>query len=1085
MKIGIAMLAVIILLAGDSFSQVVINEISAANRTHFQDNYGEEEDWVELYNTGAADFDLSGYYLSDVEDNLTKWEFPAGAVISAGGYMILVANDRNEYTGGFYHTSYRISQDVQEGAVLSDPSGTIIDSYLLTNPNQLDHSRGRVTDGAGSWGVFLTPSPGAANTGAISEYAAKPVLTDGGIFGGGLNVEMTTSSTNASIRYTLDGFEPTLASLPYAGPVFVGATAVVRARVFSNDPNIPPSLVETNSYLINTNHTLPIISVSGTQLLTLLGGQQIDPIGHLEYFSPQGILLAESSGEFNEHGNDSWAYPQRGIDYITRDEFGNGHELHYPIFRTSDRQDYQRLIIKAAASDNYPFEQGGAHIRDAYVQSLSQLAELRMDERSYEPCVMYVNGQYWGVYDLREKVDDHDFTRIYYDQGKYDIDFLKTWGGTWEEYGSGADWDDLRNFILGNDMTDPANYAYVDERYNTGSLIDYFVLNSYIVCVDWLNWNTGWWRGRNPDGDKRKWRYILWDMDASFGHYVNFTGVPDQSANANICDPEQLGDPGGQGHVPIWNTLLNNETFFADYINRYSDLASNHFSCEFMIQHLDSLVGLLEPEMPQHINRWGGSMAEWEGNVQEIRDFINERCAIINNSFLDCYEELDGPYNITFYADPPEGGSIQLPSIEIETYPYDVTYFGGINAGFEAQANDGFTFSHWTSNNTVFAPNELTEEIVVNFTADDTLTAHFNPDVLYNLTLNVSPPNTGNIVLNGTTYNSFPITVQQYGSVNNDLAGQPIAGWGFEIWQSSIGLNEPANQSEVTFVLESDGSITAVFYEIIYDVQFNVMPPETGAVVFEDEILEALPENRMVPGDIPLSVKTYPIAPFHEFSHWSVLNGSPLPDEFSPEIELNFASPDVVIANYVELPNYPLILDVNPRNVGCWIKIPDTLVKDFPYEKQILGDKTFIFEAIPRGNYEFSHWEVVYGVDVENENVSAIQYKLYSPTRLVAHFTERINAVFIPNSFTPNEDGFNDIFKVYGMEIDPNDFKLVIMSRWGGELFSTTDMNQGWNGGKEGSNYYAPPGLYAYFIHYRNTITGDIVEKAGQILLIR
>ena len=77
-----------------------------------------------------------------------------------------------------------------------------------------------------------------------------------------------------------------------------------------------------------------------------------------------------------------------------------------------------------------------------------------------------------------------------------------------------------------------------------------------LFAMDWLNWNTGWWRGRNPDGDKKKWRYILWDMDATFDHYVNYTGVPDTSSDADPCDPEELGDPGGQGHVPILNCTI-------------------------------------------------------------------------------------------------------------------------------------------------------------------------------------------------------------------------------------------------------------------------------------------------------------------------------------------------------------------------------------------------------------------------------------------------------------------------------------------------------------------------------------------------
>ena len=100
------------------------------------------------------------------------------------------------------------------------------------------------------------------------------------------------------------------------------------------------------------------------------------------------------------------------------------------------------------------------------------------------------------------------------------------------------EWDNLVDYITGNDMTDPDNYDYVKSVYNTGSLIDYFILNSYVVCMDWLNWNTGWWRGKKSLGDKKKkWRYILWDMDASFGHYINYTGIPDTGASADSKGP--------------------------------------------------------------------------------------------------------------------------------------------------------------------------------------------------------------------------------------------------------------------------------------------------------------------------------------------------------------------------------------------------------------------------------------------------------------------------------------------------------------------------------------------------------------------
>jgi len=1084
MKLKALHVLCVVLFSAGIQAQVVINEISAANWSDHVDNYNENEDWLELYNSGATDVDLSGFFLSDDESDPMKWEIPAGTSIASGGHLLVYCSDRDENIGGVLHTSFKITQARQEGAVLSDPSGSIIDSYLLTVANQQNHSRGRVTDGDNTWGVFTNPTPGAANVGAMGEYVPLTIPTVPGYYNGSVSVVIESEDSSAEIRYTTDGTVPTAGSTLYTGPVNLSQTTVLKARAFNSAGNALPSFVETNTYFIDNTHNVYIVSISGDQLPTLLGGNQIEPLGHFELFSSTGELLAEANGDYNEHGNDSWAYDQRGIDYISQDEFGYGNEVNYPIFSNKDRDGYQRLILKAAASDNYPFENGGAHIRDAYVQSLSQMADLRMDERTYAPCVMYVNGQYWGVYEIREKVDDLDFTRHYYDQGSGDVDFLKTWGGTWEEYGSGDDWDDLRDFILTNDMSDPANYDYVDDRYNTGSLIDYFLLNSYIVSSDWLNWNTGWWRGRNPDGDKKKWRYILWDMDASFDHYVNFTGVPDQSPTADPCDPEQLGDPGNQGHVPIWNTLLNNEEFFADYINRYSDLSTSFFSCEFLIDHLDSLVDLIEPEMPAHIARWGGSMTEWEGNVQNIRDFIEVRCAVLNNGFLDCYPELEGPYDVVLMADPPEGGRIDLPSLEIDTYPYNGVYFGGIPVDFDADENDGFIFSHWTLNNNIISPDEFSEEITISFTSNDTLIAHFVPDISYSLTLDIEPAGTGSIEIAGTVYNSFPVTIDLAESVQYTAKAMSSAGYGFSDWLSGISLSPSPVNDSVTFNMTQNQTLTARFFEIINEVTFDVVPEGIGEIYINDTVISSYPSSFEFREATQTSLSANPVAPFYEFSHWSLLNGSPAPDEFTSSVEVQLDQPDLIVANFVELPNFPITIETQPDGVG-WVRLSDTLIKSFPYSGQMLGDERIPIEAIDRGDYKFSHWELKFGSSIENESFPLLSYPFFAPTHLVAHFEERLNAVFIPTSFTPNGDGLNDLLKVYGNEVSPENFRFAIMNRWGQEIWTTTDINDGWNGAQEGSEYFVAPGFYSYFLRYKNAVTGSITETSGTVFVIR
>jgi gliding motility-associated-like protein len=717
-------------------AQVVINEYSGANVSNHLDGFGEYEDWFELYNTTASPVDLTGWYLSDRATNPLKFIVPS-ITIPANGRIMVYCSGRGVVAGGAIHTTFKLTQTQPEHIVISNAAGVVVDELEMI-PCQPNHSRGRTTDGGSTMSLFTTPTPNAANANPKNEYAQKPVFSVApGIIAGPTTVSLSVTEPGLTIRYTLNGTTPTAASTAYSAPINVNANTVIRAASFSTDANTPMSFVETNTYLIGVSHTVPILCLSGDQVKGLANNTAPNAFsanfnGTIEFFSPQGVLIDEGSGYYNKHGNDSWAYPQRGLDFVMRDQFGINHAIRHPIFRGKNRDEFSRLMLKAAASDNYPFENGGAHIRDAYVQSLSQVNKLKLDERSYEPCVIYIDGEYWGVYEIREKVDDNDFMEHYFDQKRLfansplNLQFLKTWGGTWSEYGEAqaqTDWDALVNYINTNDMTVQANFDYVTTQMNWESLIDYFVLNSYIVSKDWLNWNTGWFRGLNPDGERKRWRYVLWDMDACFGHYVNFTGIPDVSPSADPCNVENLNDPGGQGHTQIMTRLMNNETFRQFYISRYIDLSNTAFKCENMIHHLDSLVALIEPEMNGQITRWGGSMAEWQQNVQEIRDFINARCVNLSGGLMDCYD-LMGPYEITFEVEPVGAGKIKANSITLDNYPFIGTYFGNIDLLLKATPAAGFNFLYWEMLDNI-DPNSDSADVKVLLTQPQTIIAHF------------------------------------------------------------------------------------------------------------------------------------------------------------------------------------------------------------------------------------------------------------------------------------------------------------------------------------------------------------------------
>ncbi|MBD3639029.1 MAG: CotH kinase family protein [Crocinitomicaceae bacterium] len=726
--------AIVVCVSMTTWSQVIINEYSCSNRSVQQDFFGDYSDWVELYNIGASSFDISGFYISDNPNNMSKWQIPAGTVVPAGGYQMVFFSKRDTMVGGELHPQFGLTQTKNEWIILTSGGGSVQDSLYIDMMTQKDHSYGRTTDGDVNWSIFTTPTPGAANAGGMNYYTAKPTMSvAAGFYSGAQSVTLATTDASATIYYTLDGTRPTTSSTAYAGPINISNTTVLRARAFSSDPNVPPSFTETNTYFINESFTVPVLSVCGDQITAFLndaapGSFSNNFDGAFEMFEADGSQVSEGEGYYNKHGNDSWAYNQRGFDLVVRDEYGYTNAVRHPVFPSKNRDEYQRLIIKAGANDNYPFSNGGAHLRDAMIHTLSQQADLRMDERTSRFFVVFVDGAYWGLYDVREKVDDSDFTEHYYNQDKFNIHYLKTWGATWAEYGGNpaiTEWDNLKNYILTGDMTDPAQYNYVKSVYNTGSLIDYVVLNSYVVTSDWLNWNTAWWHGliQPPLGDKHKWRYTLWDNDASWGHYINYTGIPNTNPDADPCNPETLPDPGGQGHVPILNKLMDNDEFRQEYVTRYADLMNSYFSCDYMLALLDSFVNVMTPEMPGQINRWGGNIATWEANVQVLRDYITDRCVAMTNGMIGCYN-LTGPFDVVFDVNPPGAGKIKVNSLWLPSYPNLGQYYGNINTIFKANANAGWTFDHWESvNHTIIYPDSLSDTL--DFTMSDTVVAHF------------------------------------------------------------------------------------------------------------------------------------------------------------------------------------------------------------------------------------------------------------------------------------------------------------------------------------------------------------------------
>ncbi len=1018
-------------------AQIKINEYSVSNYSNFVDNYGEYEDWIELYNAGATPVNLTGYHLAVKASNLGKWTF-GNVTINAGGFLRIWASNKDDNTGPNLHTNFKLKQCQGDKIFFASPALVILDSVTLKK-TQISHSRGRTTNGATTWSVFTNPTPNASNNTATPflGYSSTPTMSIPQGFYSGPQMLTITADPGTTIKYTTNGGSPVTSSgLTYFSAFAINTTTVVRAQATSTNTSILPSFIESNTFFINVTHSVNVVSVFGDDILTLLGGTQLDAESGLEYFNETGVYKTEGFGHSNKHGNDSWFYQQRGIDFVCRDEFGINDALKHQIFNSKPRNEFQRIIIKAAANDNYPFEGtpnsnfagelGGAHIRDQYVHTVAEKAGMYCDGRTWAPAILYANGQYWGVYDVREKVDDKDFTKYYYNSKEDSLQFLQTWGSTWSAYGgpqAQTDWTTFRNWVAANSMTVAANYATLDAQYNIKSLADYVILNSYVVCSDWLNWNTAWWRGLNYQCDKKKWRYALWDEDATFKHYINYTNIPNQDPNADPCDPSSLPNPGGQGHVPILNKLLTNPTFKQYYVMRYFDLLNTGLSCKRMTDILDSMINVIKPEMPRQIAKWGGTMTQWQQNVSDLRKFIEDRCDTVTKLFNGCYN-VTGPYTLKINVDPPNSGTVDFNSLKISNFVWQGTYPGNLPNNLAAHVKPNYCFSHWTTKTHTLSANMTDSIVSLLLTANDSIVAHF----IYNPkpTIVATPTNVcsgGTIQIqasNAINYSWLPTTALSCATCSNPVV-TPSVNTVYTV--TSVGAS----------TLTGCSATSTVFLVVTANPQVSSGPLSASICVGDNVQLNAsngLFYNWQPASGLSCLTCTNPVASpsvttiYTVTSNASVLckTTSTLAVNVSPYANAAFTATNTIMP-------FPQTLTVTNTS---------SLAASYSWS---LSNGSTATATVPSfvvntpGTYTLTL--VAYnGIGCNDTTTSII---VVNDINVVLP-----PSVIMPNVFTPNNDGVNDFF--FPVMTSFKEMNCSVYDRWGVLVYEFKDLNDKWSG---------------------------------------
>ncbi len=576
--------------------EIVISEFLTSNQTVNTDpQYKEFSDWIELHNTTPGAVDLGGYYLTDDLDEPLKWRIPDGTRIPGTGFLLLWADGRN--TG--LHTNFKLDKEGEQLGLYA-PGGAPVDT-LSFDAQQDDMSYGRLANDADQWSFFSPPSPGAANDPQDSvQVTPQPIFSITGGFYQGTQTLRFQNSGQIDIYYSLDGTPPDDSALPYRAPITLKATTAVRAIGYKH--GAAPSAVVTHTYFIDEAVHLPFISivtdpdnffsdergiyVTGTNGKDSYCDSTISNVKQ-DWERPVNIELYEMDGSlgFNQpagvkiHGGCSrHRYPQRALALFARQAYGKG-SFQYQLFPDKDIDRFESFILRCSGDD-----QVHTFFRDA-ISQMVLVEYMDVDVQAYRPAVVFINGQYWGIHNIREKTNEH------YVAGNFGIDPEEVnllGGNSVVLVGTDSGYAAMVNYANTHDMADPAHYEVVKAQMDIDQYIDYMIGHIYLAERDWPSNNVKYWRA--DSGPHARWRWINYDMDQSFD-----LGWVEEDMIERTTTALGTGWPNSEWSTRLFRNLLKNEGFRNEFVQRYAYHMNTTFNPERLVGFVDQFQGRWRP----------------------------------------------------------------------------------------------------------------------------------------------------------------------------------------------------------------------------------------------------------------------------------------------------------------------------------------------------------------------------------------------------------------------------------------------------------------------------------------------------------
>jgi uncharacterized repeat protein (TIGR02543 family) len=763
---------------------LIINEFMASNGNTLLDNDGDNEDWIEIYNAGNEPVNLNGFGLSDDEENPMRWTFPSMFILP-NEYLIVWASGKNrsQYNQPL-HTNFSISSS-GEPILLSDNEGNLLD-FAPSVQHQTDISFGRLPNATGDFAYLSNATPGSANEGPSFQSLSTPVefSHQDGYYSNSIAVSLSSNDNNTEIRYTLNGDEPSEDSPLYTEPLIfdnlsdipnqfanipTNATApgppfyegweppagnvykinVLRAKAFSPDtPEAPP---QNRTYIIDeqesNRYSLPVLSLTSdfAHLFDHETGMYVygnsgnfwedwERPGNFTLFEKDGTFGFNENAGYQLNGNTTRNRPRKSVRMVFRGEYGNSW-LNYPIFENKDTEQYKRLILRNGGND-----WGNTLIRDGVAQILAK--DFNVETQYFKPLVMFINGEYWGIHNLRDRYSTHYFEAKYGIESQ-ELTVMENNAAFKRGNPAGSThYQNLISFIQNNDLAEAENYNTVSEMMDIESFIDFQLTHIYPKNTDWPGNNVMYWRYLRDDFDPTagvrdgRWRWLIFDLDFAFDLDFNYVPHLQEGASHNTL-AFAMQENGPAWPNPDWSTLLlrkltDNEAFTHKFVNRYCDLLNTVYKADFVENTIDSVKNILLPEMPEHIERWRRpvSVFSWLAEIEEIKTFVQARTDY-QFEHLQSVFNLGEKRSIEVNVNDEQAGWIKINSIDLKAetngisenvYPWVGYYIEGAPIQLVAKPKPGYTFSHWSG-----AAVGANPSIELNLGGNQTITAHFSP----------------------------------------------------------------------------------------------------------------------------------------------------------------------------------------------------------------------------------------------------------------------------------------------------------------------------------------------------------------------